>query len=217
MVRNHDQADRGFALDNIGWTRKRKSCFPTSLTSWSSSPDRNKCSGMWRRSINFFKGALPAIAVIAVAPTGKASFVNSYVLPRPMGLNNRKRPFSLVYVLKPLITAIRAIATTTSLFCSMNHMSYIYFCHEKTTMTFSYVLLLFYLMLTEFELEVELSFNRATKWDASGQFKKGALVSFFDRDRTAQHVVKLGSVQRIMWWWSAAENTGPRQWRNSRK
>ena len=37
---------------------------------------------------------------------------------------------------------------------------------------------LFYLILTEFELELELSFKRATKWDSSGQFKKSALVSF---------------------------------------
>ena len=44
------------------------------------------------------------IAVIAVAPTGKASFVYSYG-------QTRKWPFTLVYVLKPLITPIRAIAT----------------------------------------------------------------------------------------------------------
>ena len=49
------------------------------------------------------------IAVIAVAPTGKASFVYSYEQTRLMGQYNRKCPLSLVYVLKPLITPIRAI------------------------------------------------------------------------------------------------------------
>ena len=49
------------------------------------------------------------IAVIAVAPTGKASFVYSYVQTRPKGQYNGKWPFSLFYVLKPLITPIRAI------------------------------------------------------------------------------------------------------------
>ena len=49
------------------------------------------------------------IAVIAVAPTGKASFVYSYVQTKLMGQANGKRPFSHVYVLKPLKTAIRAI------------------------------------------------------------------------------------------------------------
>ena len=45
------------ALDNIGWIRtERKSCFPMSLTSSSSSRDRNKYVGIWRWSINFFKG-----------------------------------------------------------------------------------------------------------------------------------------------------------------
>ena len=43
--------------DNKGWNRAdRKSCFPMSLTSSSSSRDRNKYGGTWRRSINFFKG-----------------------------------------------------------------------------------------------------------------------------------------------------------------
>ena len=45
------------ALDNIGWTRtERNSYFPMSLTSFSCSCDRNKYGGIWRRSINFFKG-----------------------------------------------------------------------------------------------------------------------------------------------------------------
>ena len=39
------------------------------------------------------------IAVIAVAPTGKASFVYSYVQMRLKGQYNGKWPFSLVYVL----------------------------------------------------------------------------------------------------------------------
>ena len=47
--------------------------------------------------------------IVAVAPTGKASFVYSYVQTRLMGQYNGKWPISLVYVLKPLITAIRAI------------------------------------------------------------------------------------------------------------
>ena len=46
----------GLALDNIGRSRtERKSCFPMSLTSSSSSRDRNKYCGIWRRSINLFK------------------------------------------------------------------------------------------------------------------------------------------------------------------
>ena len=52
------------------------------------------------------------IAVIAVAPTGKASFVYSYVQTRLMDQYNAKWPLSLVYVIKPLITAIRAIPVT---------------------------------------------------------------------------------------------------------
>ena len=47
------------------------------------------------------------IAVIAVAPTGKASFVFSYMETRLKGQYNEEWPFSLVCVL--LITAIRAI------------------------------------------------------------------------------------------------------------
>ena len=54
----------------------------------------------------------PPIAVIAVAPTGKVSFVYSYVQPRLKGQYNGKWPFSLVYVLTPLITPIRAIKTS---------------------------------------------------------------------------------------------------------
>ena len=50
------------------------------------------------------------IAVIAVEPTGKAFFVYTYAKTRPMGQYNGKWPLSLVYVLKPLITGIRAIA-----------------------------------------------------------------------------------------------------------
>ena len=50
------------------------------------------------------------IAVIAVASTLKASFVYSrYVQTKLMGQFNGKWSISLVYVLKPLITAIRAI------------------------------------------------------------------------------------------------------------
>mgnify|MGYP006973386230 CR=1 FL=1 len=49
------------------------------------------------------------IAVIAVAPTDRASFVYSYVQTRLKGQYNGKWPFSLVFVLKPLITPIRAI------------------------------------------------------------------------------------------------------------
>ena len=54
--------------------------------------------------------SLSVIAVIAVAPTGKASFVYSYVQTRLKGQYNGKWPFSLVYVLQPLITPIRAIS-----------------------------------------------------------------------------------------------------------
>ena len=49
------------------------------------------------------------VAVISVAPTGKASFVCSFVQTSLMGQYIGKRPFSLVYVLKPLIIPIRAI------------------------------------------------------------------------------------------------------------
>ena len=49
------------------------------------------------------------IAVIAVAPSGKVSFVCSYVQTRLRGQHNGKWPSSLVYVRRPLITAIRAI------------------------------------------------------------------------------------------------------------
>ena len=45
------------ALDNTGRSStERKSCFPMSLTPSSSSRDRNKYGGTWRRSANFFKG-----------------------------------------------------------------------------------------------------------------------------------------------------------------
>ena len=54
------------------------------------------------------------IAVIAVAPTDRASFVYSYVQTRLKGQYNGKWPFSLVYVLKPLITPIRATEFTIS-------------------------------------------------------------------------------------------------------
>ena len=50
-----------------------------------------------------------SIAVIAAAPTGKASLVYSNVQTRPKGQYNGKWPFSLVHVLKPLITPLRAI------------------------------------------------------------------------------------------------------------
>ena len=59
--------------------------------------------------LNLFQVVPGAIAVIAVEPMGKASFVHSYVQTRLSGQCNGKWPFSLVYVLKPLITAIRAI------------------------------------------------------------------------------------------------------------
>ena len=52
------------------------------------------------------------IVVIAVAPTSKVSFVCSYVQARLKGQYHGKWPFSLVYVLKPLITAIRAISSS---------------------------------------------------------------------------------------------------------
>ena len=51
------------------------------------------------------------IAVIAVAPTDRASFVYNYVQTRPKSQYNGKWPFSLVYVLKRLITPIRAITS----------------------------------------------------------------------------------------------------------
>ena len=54
------------------------------------------------------------IAVIAVAPTDRTSFVYSYVQTRLKGQYNGKWPFSLVYVLKPLITPIRAICESYS-------------------------------------------------------------------------------------------------------
>ena len=49
------------------------------------------------------------ITVVEVAPAGKASFVYSYVQTRLTGQYNGKWPFSLVYVLKPQITAISGI------------------------------------------------------------------------------------------------------------
>ena len=42
------------------------------------------------------------------AHKGKAYFVYSYVQRRLMGQYNGKRPISLIYMLKPLVTAIRA-------------------------------------------------------------------------------------------------------------
>ena len=52
-----DSRGVGSALENIGWNRtERKSCFPMSLTSPSSSRDRNKYGRKWRRSMKFFKG-----------------------------------------------------------------------------------------------------------------------------------------------------------------
>ena len=53
------KSDVGLALDSIEWIRTiRKSCFLMSLTSSSSSRDRNKYGGIWRRSINLLKGCL---------------------------------------------------------------------------------------------------------------------------------------------------------------
>ena len=49
---------------------------------------------------------------VTVAPTGKASFVYSYVQTRLRSQCNGKWLFGLVYVLKPLITVIRAIGIT---------------------------------------------------------------------------------------------------------
>ena len=47
----------GLALVKIGWTRTEpKSCFPMSLTSSSSTSERGKYAGIWRQSINFFRG-----------------------------------------------------------------------------------------------------------------------------------------------------------------
>ena len=49
----------GFALDNIGCSRtERKSCFPMSLTSSSSSRDRNMHGGIWRRRSTSSRDAL---------------------------------------------------------------------------------------------------------------------------------------------------------------
>ena len=45
---------------------------------------------------------------MAVEPKGKASFVYCYMQTRPMGQYNGKWPISLIYMLKPLITSIRA-------------------------------------------------------------------------------------------------------------
>ena len=63
----------------------------------------------WVSKISLMTYYRYSIAVITVVPMGKASFVYSYVQRRLMGQYNGKLPFSLVYVLKPLITAIRAI------------------------------------------------------------------------------------------------------------
>lgn len=50
-------ATEQLALDSIGWTStERRSCFPMSLTFWSSFHDRNKYGGIQRQSINFIKG-----------------------------------------------------------------------------------------------------------------------------------------------------------------
>jgi len=56
-----------------------------------------------------------SIAVIAIAPMRKALCVYSYVQTRLMGQCNGKWPISLLYVLKPLITAIRAVAENLKL------------------------------------------------------------------------------------------------------
>ena len=72
---------------------------------------------------DFFSRALSkfqVIAVIAVTPTGKASFVYSYVQTRLKGQYNGKWPFSLVSVLKPLITPIRAIAKNSDWFIALS-------------------------------------------------------------------------------------------------
>ena len=63
-------------------------------------------------------GSMP-IAFIAVAPTGKASFVYDYVQTRLVGQDNGKWPFSLVYVLKPLIAVIKAILMSVR--CPLTH------------------------------------------------------------------------------------------------
>ena len=72
---------------------------------------------------DFFSRALSkfqVIAFIAVTPTGKASFVYSYVQTRLKGQYNGKWPFSLVYVLKPLITPIRVIAKNSDWFIALS-------------------------------------------------------------------------------------------------
>ena len=52
------------------------------------------------------------IAVITVEPACKASFVLGCIQTRLMGQYNGKWPISLVYMSKPLMTVITAIAIT---------------------------------------------------------------------------------------------------------
>lgn len=52
---------------------------------------------------------LPSIAVSALEPEGKASFVEGCTQTRLMGHDNGERPISLVYVSKPLITVKTAV------------------------------------------------------------------------------------------------------------
>ena len=50
--REFQNEGKPLVLDNIGWSRtERKSCFPMSMTSLSSSRYRKKYGGMWRRWI----------------------------------------------------------------------------------------------------------------------------------------------------------------------
>ena len=76
-------------------------------------------------------------AVIAVALTGKASFVHSYMQTRPRGQYNGKWPFSLVYVLKPRTTGIKATAPSPLKQWNKVHCNFYY--HQTDIPTYSFV------------------------------------------------------------------------------
>jgi len=120
MAANSKSAARtqGFLSKNITVTSHLYSLHFGDQALWNNpvaDPDPSFQWSLWSVAAILFSGLgvlfvmYRAIAVIEVAPTGKASFVYSYVQTRLRGQYNGKWPFSLVYVLKPLITAIRAI------------------------------------------------------------------------------------------------------------
>ena len=83
-----------------GWSRNEiKSCFSMSLTSSSTTRDRNKYGGIWRRSINFFKGySLCYCGAISRRVLLFVCIKNHISVTRGWGWRQRKREFWTVVI-----------------------------------------------------------------------------------------------------------------------